>query len=329
MGGLIKFLAAGALLLPAAPAAVLAGAPTLAEQPVQTVVTGFDPPLERPLIFRRSEEVVRPGLTTASWSLMELVFSRRDGGYRVRVRTLDAGMSGAPPALERAYRNMALRSAIPYVLLLDDQGVLEDLEHEERLWDEMMRLTEEMIREGGLAQGQPANGAAEAFLRMFSDTPRETRLAALTEAVAPIIEYASVEVELGQPVSTQVVSSDIVGTPITFVARILPERVEEGHLFLSVTASVPPEDLARSVENIVGRATSAAESRADAPNAAESAEALRRGRISRETEASFEVNVASGLTRRHRAVARTLVTSAGRESLRTDTTLIERIDPSR
>jgi len=239
MAGLVRFLA-GALLLAATPAAVSAGAPTLAEQPPQTVATGFDPPLERPLIFRRSEEGVRRGATFSTWSLMELVFSRREGGYGVRVRTLDAGMRGAPPALERAYRNMALRSAVPYVMLLDEDGAVQGLENVEGLWEETMRLTEEMIREVGSAQGRPADGAVEAFLRMFRDTPRETRLAALTEAVGPLVEYASVEVELGQPLLTQVASSDLVGTPITFEVRIVPQRVEGGHLFLAVTASVPP-----------------------------------------------------------------------------------------
>jgi hypothetical protein len=326
MARFFRLLAAGALATAAAPAAAFAGTPSLAERPAETVVTAFDPPLERPLTFRRSTETVRQGQTVSTWGLMEFVFSRREGGYRVRVRSLDGGISGVPPALERAYRNIALRFTVPYVLLLDQDGAIEGLENEEEVWAEMMRLTGEMVREVASGQGEAADGAIQAFLGTFRDSPREARLASLTEAVAPIVEYASVEVELGQPISAELESSDLLGTPVTFVVRIVPQRVEQGHLFLSVTASIPPEDLARIAENMVDRARSAAGSSASGSAAAQTAEAVRNVRMSRESEASYEVEVESGLTRRHRAVERILVTSEGRESLRTQTVIIDRVE---
>ncbi len=320
---------AAALLL--APAVPIAAAPSPADQAPastqgQTVVVPFDPPLDRPLRYRRSKEVDKAGRTQSVWTVDEYIFSPTDDGFRLRVRTLDTGIEGADPATREAFRRTVLRFNRPFVLLLDERGAIVGMEDEEAYWSEMLRATEQMIREARVPTTPAEQAAVQHMVGLFRDTPPEARLAVIAEAAAPILEFGAVELTLGEEITNELETTGLFGATARHLIRVRPERLEGGRLFVTMFSSVPREDLIRNTEQFLARIPVTGEgSNTEAERARGLAE-LRSGAMSRETEAHYEIALDSGLTRRHRSVERIDVAIGGNRNQQTTTIVLEQLD---
>ena len=314
------------IALSPAPAAV---APTLDNPQTATdepILLPFAPPLGRPIRYRTRKEVVKPSRTTAVWTISELTFSRREGGFRAHVRWIDQGVEGADAATQSAFRRFMLEFQRPYVLLLDEDGAITGLENEDAYWADMIRISQIVLRQGV----NPSTSAEHEFVRSmmasFRDAPREARLALLTETVAPVVEFGAAELILGERVSTDVDSTSLFGVQVRQQIEVEPQRIEDGHVFVAVQVSIPHEEMIRAVEDFMTRIPVTGQGQNNEAERARGLAELRAGNFRRETEAEYEVALDSGLTRRHRSVERVTMGSSGNSTGQTKTILIERME---
>ncbi len=316
--------AAAAVLLPTGWAAAVEQGNAAAS--AQRIVIRFNPPLDQPLRYRHSKQVTRGTETSTRWSLTEYTFSRRAGGFRLRVRLLESGVDGGDPVIGEAYRRAAQSFSRPYFLLLDDVGAIVGMEDEEAYWTEMLRLTEQMFRERE-AQATPAHEAAIAsVVGAFRDTPPQARLATLAGAAASIVQFASAELTPGQESWSEVDTPTVVGTTVRQRLRTTAERVEDGHLIVGLQGSVPREELVRNMELFLSRVSVAGEGSDNEEGRARALADVRSGAMSQRSEARYEVDLTTGLTRRYRRVEHVEV-AFGDENLRqVSTVALDRLE---
>ncbi len=321
-------------LLAAAAAAVLlslaGAAPANQQAPAatsgETIAIPFDPPLERPLRYRRTKEVTKAGQTQSTWTLDEYSFSRREDGFRLHVRPIDTGMDGGDTAMRDAYLRAARRFNRPYILLLDERGAIVGMEDEEAFWAEMLRATEQMVREAHNPTTPAERAAVDHMVGLFRNPPPEARLATIAEAAAPIVEFGSVELTPGEALTNEVEGPGLFGVTVRHQLHILPERIQGGLLFIRLRSSVPREDLIRNVEALFARIPITGQGENTEAGRARSLAELRSVALTRETDAHYEVAIDTGLTRRHHSVERVDATLGSRREQQTTTIIIEQVD---
>lgn len=318
MGFLIA-LAAAAL---ATPAAAQPAAPAATAQAPVTVAVPFAPPLDRPIRYRAIRTQVRDGTTNAAWVDHELRFlTREGGGFRLSVRPFAMGRPGE--AASAAAARIALRVTPPYVLLLDAEGNIEGLENEEAYFAAMFASIEAVLRAERRTRGEPIDErAVEAGMALVRRTPRETQIATLTRLVSPVLEYAGLEeATLGEALSVEIEVAGLGTGTAKQRFTITPVRVENGHLFVSSRSTLPREEAARLVQEMMAQIPVTGQGHNTSEGRASTEARLRDMDYSDVAEASYEVSLTTGLTRRSRNERRIEVRSAGESRI-----TIERVE---
>jgi hypothetical protein len=322
----MMFLAAATPLLARAEPGAPAGAASGAARPGEVIETAFDPPVGRPLLYRLSREVTKDDTTVSTWASQEIIFLRRAGGYRMKVRVLDAGMSGTDAARRDQFRRLMLEFQRPFVLLIDDSGLIEGMEDADGYWAEVVRRTRELVAAAGPAGEAPDSPAAELVTGMLQDTTPEGRLALLTQYVAPIIEYGGSAFTLGEELTDRIEVAGMMGLTLEQHIRLWADRVENGHLFVSVRATVPREELVRAVEQFFARIPVTGQGSNNETERARALAELRTAQFTREYSAEYEVALDTGLTRSHRSTDRTSISSGAETRVRSNRVTLERQD---
>lgn len=271
----------------------------------RTVSVPFNPPLDRPLRYRASRDVTRNGETVSVWSSDEYRFSRSGSGYRLDVRPLDGGMSSGDAATRSAYQRIARLAERPHVLLLDETGAIVGMEDEEAYWAETLRLVEQLIRQARTPSTPADQAAIATAMAMLRNTEPAGRLAAITEFAAPIVEFAAIELVLGEERANEVEIAGLAGMAMRQQVRVRPQRVEGGSLFIAVHGSIPHEELARAIERFIAQIPVTGQGHNNATERSAAVAQLREAQMTREIDADYEVALDSGLTRRFRSAERT------------------------
>lgn len=308
----------------AIPTAVPAAeAQTQAQAPI---VVPFAPPIGRPLRYRLDRTLIRSGRTVRVWSVHQLIFERRTGGYTMRVSLLETGLHDAPEPEQRLYQRVARELDLPYALLISADGVVEGLENEEAYWATMLRIVEARLRAAQpQEQGAGPDLVAET-MAMMRDTSREGRLNLVAQFLGPILEFADTSFALGERRTASVPTEGIMGLSLNQDVTIVPDGVRDGHLTIRVLSSVPPGELARAVEQFLARIPVTGLGQNTEAGRARGLAELRAGRIVREGEATYEISLDTGLARRVRLSDRVESTIGGRTTVRTTGFELERVD---
>jgi hypothetical protein len=325
------------LLLPAAlglaaaipPAAAEASqrAPAASAPARQTVAVPFEPPLGRPIRYRRTKEVVQSSGTRTVWNTTQYVFTRgAHGGYRMQVTAIDSGVNGGNPAAAALSRRLSTMFSEPYVILVDARGEILGVEDEDGYWNRMIAAVERVIRtmEGVDSAGERA--ALSQAMAMFHDMPRQSRLALMVEDETPILELSGNEFVLGEARESEQPVTNALGTPMVRHVTVRPERVADGYLFLTARMTVPREAMIAATEAMSARIPVTGSGQNTEAERARVLEQIRNADFIDSTEATYEVSLTTGLVRRSRSVERIELGVGAERTSKTTTILIERID---
>ena len=251
MHRIFKFMAAGALLQCTllAPAMSMSATGIQTAAPTEAVRIQFAPPLDEPIRYRRSKQVAKTSGTVSIWTLVEYQFSTRDGGYRLQVRPLDIGLDGANATMQSAFRRIMFQLERPYVLLLDEDGSILGMEDEESYWAEVMRLSEQLIRQAE----NPSTPADEAILALCygpgSQCPTRNT-PGLVDGSAPCRSSSSVPMSLRSESRSLGTSNRQVCSACRSdkASKFWGSGFTTAHIFIAVRSSVPREELVRGIE---------------------------------------------------------------------------------
>jgi hypothetical protein len=324
------------ILLPAllGLAAAMPGVPVMAAQgtaastPARQIVTvPFEPPLGRPIRYRRTKEVVQASGTSTVWNTTQYVITRgARGGYRMQVTAIDSGMNGGSPAAAALSRRLSRMFSEPYVILLDARGEILGVEDEDGYWNRMIAAVERVIRSMEEVNSAGERAALSQVMAMFHDMPRQSRLAMMVEDETPILELSGTEFVLGEARESEQPVTNPLGTPMVRHVTVRPERVADGHLFLTARMTVPREAMIAATEAMSARIPVTGTGQNTQAERARVLEQIRNADFMDSTEATYEVSLATGLVRRSRSVERIELGVEAERSSKTTTILIERID---
>lgn len=232
-------------------------------------------------------------------------------------------MEGMPPEREALYRRLAALLTRPFVLLVNETGEIVEIENEEQLWADIESALRIAIAE---QSSMPENLRAmmTQFISLHTERSPDARRAELLREAQPIFEFASVDLALGAIIRTEVPAEGLFGASITYQMAIRAERIDDGHLFLSVGGTAPPADLRAMAEQAVA-AIEAAAGGTGVAGADGTRQRLQNIEIQMGSEATYEVELASGLTRRYHYVEHVSAEGEGLESHRTTTVTMTRI----
>lgn len=306
----------------------LATAPAAAVPAVEpageTVAIPFAPPLDRPLTYRTTREITKNGETTSVWTLTRYRFSRDGDGYRLHVEPGAGAMTAGDPAARAAFPRVHAMTNRPYVILLGPEGDVLGVENMDAHWAWMRGLIERMA--GPAFMSREEAEARRAAMAMLDEIAPEARLAMFVQYVVPLIDWTGTEIHLGDTLEGETEAPGLFGGTLREETSIRPERVEDGHLFVAVRGSIPRDALLAYVESVVSRIPVTGRGHNNQAERDEAMRQLRTGRISQNTETSYQVALDTGLTRRYRSVGRVELEMGGRAQGKTETVLIERVD---
>lgn len=131
---------------------------------------------------------------------------------------------------------------------------------------------------------------------------------------------------LGEPIESEQEMASPFGTPIVRRVAARPERVEDGHLFLTARMTVPREAMIAAMEAMSARIPITGRGHNTEAERARGLEQMRNADFVHATEVAYEVALATGLVRRSRSVERIEQGIGAERASKVTTILLERID---
>lgn len=319
------FIALAAAAAPfATPLAAQTPTPAPATAAPARVSVPFNPPLDRPLRYRNTTTKQREGRPLTVWIDYELRFTRRPNGYRLAVHAMNAGSPDMPAAQQGLVRQTVVGLSLPYVLLLNAQGLIEGMEDAEGYWDRLMTLTEQAIRQNVSSGGPTDETALRHMMGLMRDSSPEARLAILTQNIAPVLQFGTTEYVIGEDRRSEDQVEGLMGVAVRQHSTLRAERVENGRLRLTMRATVPAEDMRRAIEGFMARIPVTGQGRNNQAERERGMAQFRAARIDRRSEFTFEVALDSGLVQTLSGEDRTEIEMGGQRHSQSETTRIER-----
>ena len=303
------------------------GAPAAAATPAPARVSiRFNPPLDRPLLYRATVTKPRDGGQETVWIDYAITFSRRPGGFRMQVTTLNAGAPDLPVAQAGMIRRMLVDLAPPYVLLLNADAAIESMEDGDAYWERMLALTEQVIRQEGSGGRPPSDTAISQSMAMMRQTSPAARIQLVTQYIAPILNFAAADFVIGEALTGDEQFDGPMGISLVQRSSVTPQRVENGRLFLAVDSRVPEEEMRRAISNFMASIPTSGQGN-NTPSAREQVAAqLRDARFDRQSRAAYEIVLESGLTQRFEGTDRVEIDMGGEQRTQVTTIRLERRD---
>jgi hypothetical protein len=297
--------------------------PPAAAQAAARINIPFNPPLDRPLRYRATITKTQAEGPNTVWIDYEITFSRRPEGFRMQVRTVDAGAPDLPQANASMVRRMMVDLAPPYVLLLNAGAAIEGMEDEEAYWNRMLALTEQTLRQqGGQAASDPALSTA---MTMMRQTSPEARLQMMTQYVSPLLAFANTEFVIGEARTSEDQFEGPMGLTLRQHSSVTAERVENGRLILTMLANVPEEEMRRALSTFLVNVPTVQGANGHAARDQVAAE-LRNGHFDRQGQGSYEIALESGLVHRFEGTDRMQLEIGGERRIRQQAFRLERRD---
>lgn len=291
--------AAYALAMVMQPAIAAPTVPAETPQQLQTVQIPFDPPLDAALRYRWEKTVQKDGETDMAWSVSDFLFEEAENGYRLTVTPVSSGSNETDPAKLAFLKRLEDLTRRPFVLRLDENGSIEELEDADFYWSTIFRvMREELGKNDGKPLDEKGKQLLEDVIRTFEGIPAENRLALLTEEVQPMLEFGNVEIDSGEPIAATVETPSPFGGVLNRDLTISLKGVERGIASLSLRSSISREELAKLMQGMLAKfETLPEEKRAEAMEAVAAFKNFRH-----ETAADYDVSVEDGVLTRFRSV---------------------------
>lgn len=229
-------------------------APAPHSQQAQIATVPFTPPLDTPLRYRWEKTVDRDGKIAMTWSIVDYRFTEFGNGYRLTITPVSSGSNETDPKRLAVEKQLEKLLNYPFVLRLGGDGVIEQLENGDQYWLTIMTvLREELSRMTNKADSGRALEGVEAVMEMFEKMPADARLALLTEAVQPIVEFGATETEVGKPLLTTVEGASPFGGTIKRDVVISLVKIADRIAYLSVRSTIPRTELEKLTTTVVER----------------------------------------------------------------------------
>lgn len=229
-------------------------APDAPSQQAQIATVPFTPPLDVPLRYRWEKTVKKDGKIGMTWSVADYRFTEFGNGYRLTITPVDSGSNETDPQRLALERKLEKLLNYPFVLRLDGDGVIEQLENGDQYWLTIMTvLREELSRTSNKVGSNQALEGVRAVMDMFEKMPADARLALLTEAVQPIVEFGATETEVGKPLLTTVEGASPFGGTIKRDVVISLVKIADQIAYLSVRSTIPRAELEKLTTTVVER----------------------------------------------------------------------------
>lgn len=227
-------------------------APAAASQQAQIATVPFTPPLDAPLRYRWEKTVDKDGRTAMTWSVSDYQFTEFNKGYRLTITPVSSGSNETDPDRLALEKKLEALLNLPFVLRIDGNGSIEQLENAEKYWSTIMTvLREELVRMSNKAGSDSTRQAVKTVMEMFEKMPADARLALLTEGVQPVVEFGNTETEVGKPMQTTVEGASPFGGTIKRDVVISLVRIADQTAYLSVRSTIPRGELEKLTATVV------------------------------------------------------------------------------
>ncbi len=298
-------------------------APATALQQSETILIPFDPPLDVTLRYRSERTIQKDGKTNMSWSVSDYRFQESHKGYRLTVTPVSFGSNETDPAMLAILKRIEELTRRPFVLLLNADGAIEELEDADFYWSTIFKVLKEEIAKG---DSKAPDGNAKRMIRqmlsVFENMPVENRLALLTEDVQPLVEFANTEFDTNEPVSASVESSSPFGGVLNREVTISVRKVEGPIASLTIRSSIPRAELIKLVESMLSKFEAfPPEKRAEAKAGIAGLEGFRS-----DAAADYDVSIEDGMLERFRSNETIEVSDKSGKRLKVTTQSMDRID---
>jgi len=276
------FLLAACCAMAVAPA-VAQQSPAARQQVGAAIAIPFDPPLDRPLLYRQTVDQTRNGRPVSTSLDLRVTFARDGSGYIMTVAyLLPAGMSATHPAMVVLMRPISLR--------LNDRGAIVGMVDEAGYWAALDTIVDGLARHEGGNDPSAARMMRELMASM-RNLPDESRLALITRNFSPIIEYSGAEMRLDEVLEGSVESAGPFG-PVVQDVRTSLTGASASEARIEATYRLAPGQLESMIRTLQTRFRRAPDAR----------EQQTLGELDIERRDSFRISLTSGLTEQHESV---------------------------
>ena len=224
----------------------------IASATAQSATIPFDPPLGEALRYRWEKAIEKDGKTAMAWSVSDYRFDEAGKGYRLTVTPVSSGSNETDPAKIAISKKLERLLNIPFVLQLDELGVIAKLENDTLYWSTIVRvLREELAKPRATPASTGEQEAIRAVMDLFEKMPADARLALLTEAVQPLVEFVGTETTVGEPIRATVETPSAWGGQLKREININLVAIAAGKAHLSVHSTIPRSELERLAKDLV------------------------------------------------------------------------------
>ena len=234
---------------------LLAAAPAVAapktEGAGETIVIPFDPPLDGSVKYRWQRTEERDGRTKMTWFVNEVVFEETEAGHQAEVRTVSFGSNETDPDSLRVQAKLEQLINFPFVLQLDANAEVVKLEDEDKYWAKIFQALRASLSDGAKPDEVKA---IEATISLFQDMPPEARLAKMTEAFQPIVQFANTELTVGEPLVSEVQTASPFGGTIKQDVVITLQKVLKDVAYLTIRSTVSREEFLKVLSAFADKA---------------------------------------------------------------------------
>ncbi len=250
----------------------------------------FAPPLNKKLRYRWEKSVTRDGKTTPYWSVNDWFFKRAGKAFTLTVEPVMSGPVDTTPnapltpdALENQFGpSMSVR--------VSADGEIAGLIDEDRYWRTYFQAMDEMLaaRLKGLSVSEDGRVVADAMIKLMKESPREARLARLTESLQPYFEFVGTELGIRAPIVAAIDTDTPLGVVKANVSISL-EKVENDVAHMSMRQTIPHDEMTKLLTAFAARM----ESKTNALAAAMT-DTKRVDKLVRDIETEYEISLKDG-----------------------------------
>lgn len=208
----------------------------------ETATIVFDPPLDTPIRYRSEKIEAKGTITRSNWDISRYDFAKTGDGYRMTVTVEDSGSNETDPMMLRIERKLAELIQQPYVVTLTEGGAITGIENLSVYWTKIFDAFDEELRSPDNSLPAEARTAFASFLGGFRSMPETTRLALMTEGLAPIVEFADTETTVGKPVHATVETDSPLGTKFQRDVYVNLDRIDGDDAVIRMHATIPPDE---------------------------------------------------------------------------------------
>lgn len=259
----------------------------------EAVEIPFDPPEGESLSYRSQATDTKDGVTTMRWSVDRVRFEREEGAYKLIVEPESSGSNEKDPRKIRAMKALDDLTRKPFVLRLNDDAEIVELEQADEYWSRIIAALREALT---TTRHKPTPEEAKAIAgvtELFEKMPPEVRLAKLTETLQPLVEFAYTSLRAAEPIRAQVETSSPYGGTLKHDVVISLAKVDKGIAYLTIRQSLPRTELDKLITAFLARLSGTSLSKEDSVKVEAAMAALKDFRS--ETVADYRVSLEDGM----------------------------------